>query len=130
MTDMKCHQCPVKPPLACLGETTPSLCRRVAEGQPGRAEQLVALAEGPSLLEMAGGFLAAMRGLVADGGRLAPRAVRKARRAACLACPHHDPGLDACRQCGCGSVIPGGLVVKRAIASSECPDSPPRFGPV
>jgi hypothetical protein len=84
----------------------------------------------PGLLAMSVSFLAAMRALVADKGRLAPRAVRKARRATCEACPHLDPRIDACRKCGCGSVVKFGLVAKLAIASSECPDDPPRWGSV
>jgi hypothetical protein len=84
----------------------------------------------PSARSMARSFLGAMRDLVADGGRIAPRDVRRYRRAACLACPRHDPARDSCSKCGCGSVVPGGLAAKLAIASSECPDDPPRWGPV
>ena len=126
---IKCDDCPVWDGLSCLGETTPSLCRHVAEGQPGRAEQLVAIAGGnpPGALAMAGSFVAAMRALVADGGRLAPREVRQARRATCEACPFHQAVPDSCLKCGCGSVIPGGLTAKLAIASSVCPDEPPRW---
>lgn len=86
--------------------------------------------EPPGLPAMARSFLGAMRGLVADGGRLAPREVRKARRAECLACPLHAATPDSCSKCGCGSVVKGGLAAKRAIASSVCPDHPPRWGAV
>lgn len=112
-----------------MGQTVPHLCQLAAEGQPGRAEQLIAIAEGkaPTAASMAGSFFRAMRGLVADKGRLAPREVRRARRAACEACPFHVASPDSCSKCGCGSVVPGGLAAKLAIASSECPDSPPRW---
>lgn len=87
-------------------------------------------AEFPPPAAQLASFARAMRRLVADGGRLAPRAVRKARRAACGSCSHHVASPDSCSKCGCGSVVPGGLVAKLAIASSECPDDPPRWGPV
>lgn len=81
----------------------------------------------PGLLLKAGNFLGAMRGFVADGGRLAPREVRRARRATCDACPFHATSPDSCTKCGCGAVVPGGLSAKLAIASSFCPDKPPRW---
>jgi hypothetical protein len=46
---MKCRRCRVRRGLDCLGETTPALCRDVEAGRHGRAEQLVALAEGRPL---------------------------------------------------------------------------------
>lgn len=87
-------------------------------------------AKTPDLLGMARSFAGAMRDLIADGGRLAPRAVRKARRGCCETCPFHRAEPDSCLKCGCGSVVPGGLTAKLAIASSECPGKPPRWGPV
>jgi hypothetical protein len=123
---MKCHQCPVRPGLVCLGETTPSLCLRVAEGQPGRAEQLVALAEveatppdhSPSLLTMAGNFAGAVVAHALDGGRQASEAVQAERKAMCFACDLHDHVRDSCSSCGCSA-----MNLKRSWASSRCPAS-------
>ncbi len=41
---MKCHDCPVSPPLTCLGESHTRICGQLHD--PGRPEQLRALAEG------------------------------------------------------------------------------------
>jgi hypothetical protein len=140
---MKCHQCPVRPGLVCLGETTPSLCRRVAEGQPGRADQLVALAEAdaapnptpsPSLMTMAVGLAGAVVAHVVDGGRKASQVVQDERRAICRSnvCGQHDGGKDGCTACGCGlnpalSFIGLDFELKRSLASSRCPSDPPRW---
>jgi glycosyltransferase involved in cell wall biosynthesis len=43
---MKCDQCPVGAGLTCLGEQHKPVCRDVAGGLPGRAAQLVAIANG------------------------------------------------------------------------------------
>jgi hypothetical protein len=89
----------------------------------------------PSLSAMAGSFVGAVVAHVADGGRKASAEVRAQRAATCNACPLHDPQKDACTACGCG-VIPAlsfvglDLGLKRSWASSVCPDSPPRWGPV
>lgn len=46
---MRCDHCPVRAGLDCLGQTTPALCAEVEAGRPGRADQLVRLAETGSL---------------------------------------------------------------------------------
>ena len=77
---MRCSKCPVRPGLACLGETHRPVCRDVEAGMPGRAAQLAALAEGPGPLAMAAGLAGAVVAHVADGMREAPPEVRAGRR--------------------------------------------------
>jgi hypothetical protein len=121
---MKCPHCPVRVGLACLGEQHQPACRDVANGLPGRAAQLIALAEGkplpaaPGLVAMAGNFVKAAVAHVADGGRIAPPEVQAARRAECFSsrCGQHDGLNDKCKACGCIA-----MNLKRSWASSECP---------
>lgn len=130
---MKCQHCPVRSALACLGERHDPVCKNVAEGQPGRAEQLVALAEAeasPGWLERVRNLASAVVDHVADGGRLADDETREARMETCRACPRFDPSGPTCLVCGCGGVIPGGLEMKLAWASSRCPLDPPKWGSV
>ena len=132
---MKCPQCPVRSALDCVGETHSPVCRDVEAGMPGRAAQLVALAEGPGPLAMAANFAGAVVAHIADGGRLAPPGVQAGREAECRKCPHHDHHADSCLACGCGvvaaiSFVGLDLKFKRSWASSRCPDNPPRWTPV
>jgi hypothetical protein len=132
---MKCPHCPVAGHLTCLGETTPPLCILVEAGQPGRAEQLVALAEGgppaewetgpvgPSLITRAGNLARSVVAHVADGGRKASAEVQAARKAECEACPLLVD--NKCSQCGCVA-----MNLKRSWASSRCPLDPPKWDAV
>jgi glycosyltransferase involved in cell wall biosynthesis len=43
---MKCDGCPVRPGLTCIGEGHRPVCRDIADGLAGRAEQLITLSEG------------------------------------------------------------------------------------
>jgi hypothetical protein len=123
---MRCDRCPVGAALACLGERVPHLCQLVAEGQPGRAEQLIALAEAnrpglvPKLLRLTRALVAHIR----DWFRKAPRRVRAERAATCRACPQWIVERDSCKICGCM------LSIKRGWASSRCPLEPPRWDAV
>jgi hypothetical protein len=83
----------------------------------------------PGLLAMAGNLARAVVGHVADGGRLAEPEVVSTREAICRACPRFEPTAPACLECGCGTVVKGGLELKLSWASSSCPLDPPRWGP-
>lgn len=123
---MRCPRCPVAEGLPCLGEKAPPLCRDVESGMPGRAEQLIGLAEGqPSMLEKAANLAKAVIGHVADAGRIAPPEVQAARKAECFACSHHDHQRDRCQFCGCTL-----MNLKRSWASERCPLPTPKWGPV
>lgn len=132
---MKCEACPVREALACLGERHNPVCKDVADGMPGRAAQLVALAENPpepprppTWPRMARSFLVALLRHLWDP-RKAPRPVRAAREAECRAnaCGKYDAAKDACASCGCGYAVPGGLALKRSWATEACPQG--RWGP-
>jgi hypothetical protein len=74
----------------------------------------------PGLAEKARNLAGAVAGFVADGGRIAPPEIQAARRAECERCENLVNAK--CRLCGC--VL---MDAKRAMASSTCPDSPPRW---
>jgi hypothetical protein len=60
------------------------------------------------------------------GAPLAPRAIRRERLAICSACAYYAPagnlGLGECKFPGCGCTR-----VKLALATSRCPQTPPRW---
>jgi hypothetical protein len=85
---------------------------------------------GVSLLSMAGNLVAATVAHVADGGRIAGPDVQAERLEICRTCPHFEPTMPACRRCGCGSVVKGGLELKISWASSACPLPAPRWAAV
>lgn len=85
--------------------------------------------ESPSLPAMAADAARSLAAHLADGGRKAPPEVQAERMTTCRACPHLEPTMPACRKCGCGSVLKGGLELKLSWASSRCPDLNPRWGP-
>lgn len=115
---MKCQHCPVRAGLDCFGEKHKPACELVRAGQPGRAEQLIAMAENPpGLLEMAGNFAKAVAGHVANGMKPTPPDVEESRKAICMACPFHDAESDRCVKCGCN------LSIKRSWESSTCPEN-------
>lgn len=76
-----------------------------------------------------------VRGVVAharDGFRRASRKVRFERERTCLTCPHSSNEARACTACGCGvnpalSFVGLDMISKRAIASSRCPLTEPRW---
>ena len=74
----------------------------------------------PSLFQKAARLSTELRGWVTAGLPVAPRHVRAARAAACLACPYFDAagnaGLGECRAPGCGCTK-----FKRWLASAACP---------
>lgn len=130
-TPVKCNHCPVRVGLTCLGEGSGiledglgPLCRDVANGLPGRAEQLVTLAEGtsPGLMAMAGSFARSAIAHAANGSRLASPEVQAERKRICFACSHLDKIRDRCNICGCIF-----MDTKRSWASERCPLDPPRW---
>jgi hypothetical protein len=58
----------------------------------------------------------------ADGAKPAPTAVKEARLALCMVCPHRVD--ERCGKCGCP------VESKTGWASESCPDDPPRWGRV
>jgi hypothetical protein len=136
---MKCEHCPVQSGRSCLGEIHRPVCLDVQSGLPGRAEQLVALAEPkpPGILEMAGSFVRATVAHVADGCREAPPEVQAERKRICLtnACGSCVNEGRGCNACGCGvsealSFVGLDMDEKRRWASSRCPLPEPLWGPV
>jgi hypothetical protein len=86
----------------------------------------------PSLGRMAVNFVKAGAAHLADGGRKASGEVQARRKALCDSCPKHDPAVDSCSACGCGTVkalsfVGLDLPLKRSWASSRCPLDPPRW---
>ncbi len=75
----------------------------------------------PGAVRMASNFVGAAIAHLRSGLEEAGPAARAERKAACEACPLHEPRSDRCVKCGCG------LDRKRAWASSACPDVPPRW---
>lgn len=98
---MRCAHCSVAEGLPCLGERAPPLCRDVKRGMPGRAEQLLAIAEGRA--------------------RPAAPDVQASRQAICRTCEHFDAEAYRCQICMCG------LKLRISSAASACPDNPPRW---
>jgi hypothetical protein len=78
----------------------------------------------PSTAELAANFAGAMSTWAQAGFKVVEREVYEKRNAICSACeywlPHGHLGLGKCRKCGCSRV-------KLWLATSKCPDSPPRW---
>lgn len=74
----------------------------------------------PTILEKAVNFTKSMVGFAKSGFKFAPEEVIKERLNICGQCPNYDNG--SCRLCGCT------LQAKVRIATSVCPDNPPRWG--
>jgi hypothetical protein len=79
----------------------------------------------PTTAQMATNFGKAMVGWAKDGFKLVQPEIYEQRRTICLACEHWWPearmGTGMCRRCGCSGA-------KLWLASSVCPDRPPRWG--
>jgi hypothetical protein len=91
---MRCDECPVRPGLACWGETHPPACGYVAAGRREWIAHLVAMAEGKP----------GNQGTIATSPR---PAVREEVRLSLLrnACPHAKAASCGCsdlRQCSLG----------------------------
>lgn len=74
---------------------------------------------GPSLVEKALNFTAAMMGAAVDGFKLVDEEERNRRLAICGACPNFEGGK--CKLCSCL------MSLKTRLNSSHCPDTPPRW---
>ena len=73
----------------------------------------------PGLVEMAGNFVGAMASWLAAGFPIVDEATYKSRAGTCGGCEHvKDNG--GCAVCGCRSI-------KLWLATSQCPDNPPRW---
>ena len=57
--------------------------------------------EYPALATQARNLWRDIKAFVASGGKLAPKALRKARVAVCESCEHWDAQQRRCTQCGC-----------------------------
>lgn len=79
----------------------------------------------PTLLKMGLNLAQAAAGWAASGFAIAPQSVYDARRVTCGQCPNYsaDEFFHHCSICGCTGV-------KLHLATSKCPDNPPRWGAV
>ena len=78
----------------------------------------------PTLSELAANFTGAIAGWAQAGFKVVERGEFERRHAVCLACEFWQPdallGTGKCRKCGCSKV-------KLWLATSRCPDRPPRW---
>jgi hypothetical protein len=73
--------------------------------------------EPPNVVRMAGNLARATVTQMLAGNPQASDDVQSARKAICDACPLLDKERDKCNKCGCTA-----MTIKRAWATSECPD--------
>jgi hypothetical protein len=114
----------------CRYVTGPSCSRVPCPGETNIAHceiSRAAIHPRPGPVAKVGNAVKAVVAHVADNGRVASPAVQAQRMAICRACPEFEPTAPACRRCGCGTVVKGGLELKLSWASSECPLNPPRW---
>jgi hypothetical protein len=128
-----CTYCPVKYG-PCVGERTKRLCELIDPGhsafdarykqvvidQSNRINGVVPTSMPPIHVQAKNLFRSA-RGWVKSGLKLAPKDVRKARLAICLACPKYDPSQGRCTVCTCFAKA------KVFIASDCCPLPEPKW---
>lgn len=78
----------------------------------------------PSFIELSGNFAAAMAGWINAGFKIVDRDEYERRAQTCRSCDYWDAfarmGAGRCARCGCSGL-------KLWLASSACPDTPPRW---
>lgn len=91
---------------------------------PAKAPRPIAPPKDPTLTELAGNFALAMTGWAKAGFKTVTREEFERRHTLCQACEYYEPnarlGLGKCKRCACSKF-------KLWLATSHCPDFPPRW---
>jgi hypothetical protein len=80
------------------------------------------------LLTKVANFAAAAAQHVAAGAPRCTDEQIQVRHAICVTCPHYRD--NACGLCGCPVIRESNYLSKLSWADQQCPDNPPRWGPV